>query len=189
MGRVVLVLLVLVVGTSSCASRSPGGSVVTAQPKFVDLAHILPADLDPTADCAASKDPTPKGVVGLADQLNCIEGKGSQIAGGYVDVYLFETPAALQDSFTAINVTYNFFPASAGKTCPPKDSGAEGRLSWENGDGHGTVECYGTSDGGHVYIWTNEPAQALFFTKVGKAISFGKLHLWWTRTGCCSANM
>jgi hypothetical protein len=186
MFRVAVVMAVVTAFAASCASTSGATSVVTAQPKLVGLADILPGDLDPTADCASSKDPTPKGVVGLTDQLNCVEGAASQIAGGYVDAYLFESLDSLRTSFAEINTTYNFFPGSAGAKCPPKNATAEGKLTWHQSEATGTLECYSTSDGGHVYIWTNEPDQALFFAKVGKAISFAKLHLWWTRTGCCS---
>ena len=186
MGRVVLVMAVVVILASGCASRSsnPGGSV-TAQPEATGLATLIPGDLDVSTDCASSKDPTPKGVTGLIGQLNCVAGPGSAIAGGYLDAYLFASLGALQASFTAMNTTYNFFPSSAGPKCPPKAATAEGMLTWHTGDALGTLECYSTSDGGHVYIWTNEPDRAMFFAKVGKAISFPKLHLWWTRTGCC----
>ena len=187
MGRVVgLVALVLVCAAACASNASKTGSLVTAQPKPTGLAQLVPGDLDVTADCTASKDPTPKRFVGLIDQLNCIEGQSSSIAGGYLDAYLFESPAALATSFDAINTTYNFFPASAGKNCPPSSATAEGRLSWHESDAVGTLECYSTSDGGHVYIWTNEPDRALFFAKVPRAISFTKLHHWWLQTACCT---
>ncbi len=187
MGRIILVFAMVAMCADACASQSSRAtSVVTTQPKAAGLGQMLPGDLSPASDCASSKDPTPRDFVGLTEQLNCVEGKGSAIAGAYIDAYLFRSADALAKSFDALNQAYNFFPASAQPECPPSSESAQGRKAWHGSEGLGTLECYTTSDGGHVFIWTNEPERALFLAKVQKAISFAKLHVWWTKTGCCT---
>lgn len=185
----VVFMIAAVCFAAACASTSTKSAAsVRSSPKLVDLATLVPSDLDAAVDCAAYRNPTPRGLVGLVKQLNCVEGESSQIAGASVDAYQFDSAGSLHTSFDAINAGYHFFPGSAGAQCPPKRESEEGLIKWHpqgTKATSGTLECYSTTDGGHIYIWTNEPDRTLYFARVEKAISFAKLHLWWTRTGCC----
>lgn len=169
------------------SSKSP----VPQPPEPTELIALLPGDIDATSDCLQHGTATPDGFTGLADQYDCLEGSGSQIEGALIDAYLFDDLSSLHASYTELNKDYDFTPRKSGDSCPPSGGDSNGYTTWHHTSEPdtviGTVECYSTNDGGHVYIWSNEPNLTLYVTKTDKSTSFATLNKWWAGSGCCGS--
>jgi hypothetical protein len=129
------------------------------------LVTLLPNDVTVADDCTTNKTGDAPGMFGITAGYECDEPDASDISGGHIEAYQFQSQSALDGSLSAVNlhVAFNQFGDSVHETCPPAD-GEDGYLRWSVDDAErGILECYHTDDGECAYIWTDNTNLALFY--------------------------
>ncbi len=147
------------------------------------LSKLLPQDIsDPTTQCTTVKKPNWTSP-GLVSGLSCTD---PDLPNGLVSAYQLDNRADYNTTWQNFNSWSSFHVTTAGSTCPPSSSGAQGITPWWNDkvglpEMQGQVlECWTGSNAAPAYVWTI-PTQNAFVIAVGAdGSSFKALDSWWT---------
>jgi hypothetical protein len=162
------------------------GSTATPAPSLAGnitpILQLLPSDIaDPTTQCAAVKKPDWSSP-GLVTALSCND---TGLPSGHVNGYQMDSRADYAAAWKNFNSWSSFDVSTAGSSCPPSGSGAQGITEWWNNALHfpemqgQVVECWTGSNAAPIYVWTM-PTQDAFFIAVGaNRSSFKALDTWW----------
>jgi hypothetical protein len=153
-------------------------TTTTTLPVTASLAKLLPSDVDPS-NCSATNPPT--GFQGDVDSVAC---SPSNLSGGSLYAFQFDSGADYETSFNAFNTDVNF--SASGSDCEGSYTSAS--VSWSNQSYPNTngqmLECYYTSSGNEpVYLWTIPSQDAIMEAVGGSGSTIGDLYSWWKQYG------
>jgi hypothetical protein len=154
------------------------------------LIQLLPQDIaDPTTQCTPIKKPQWTSP-GLVSALSCDD---PDVPNGNVSAYQMDNLTDYNAAWKNFNSWSSFDVGTAGTSCPPASSGAQGITPWNSKAGFPqrtgqVLECWTGSNAAPIYVWTL-PTQDAFILAVGAdGSTFKALNNWWTSSNSSPAN-